>query len=295
MNSAEVLVSLEITGWNGPFDDAVQARAMAALEEGKVLFLPHLPFVVGLEEQRFLTPDVAAGDRKNVSFDHASGHLGGCALTGADGVALAAMIDRFGRQATSLVSGLAPRYAPHLERARTSYRPVEVKGRAQTVRHDDRLLHVDAFPTRPMRGRRILRLFSNIAPDGSPREWRVGQPFADYAARFLPKIKTPLPGAAFMLKTLGLTKGTRSAYDSIMLGLHDQGKYDRDWQQNSPHAAVDFPTGSTWMCFTDAALHAALGGHMALEQTFHLPLEAMARPEISPLRVLEKLSGRALI
>jgi hypothetical protein len=146
-----------------------------------------------------------------------------------------------------------------------------------------------------MRGRRILRLFSNIAPDGSPREWRVGQPFADYAARFLPKVKAPLPGAAFMLKTLGLTKGTRSAYDSIMLGLHDQGKYDRDWQRNSPHAAVDFPAGSTWMCFTDAALHAALGGHMALEQTFHLPLEAMARPEISPLRVLEKLSGRALI
>lgn len=295
MDPADVMDVLTVTEWEGPFDAATQDRAVTALEAGHVLFLPHLAFCVAPMEKRFLTPDVAGGDRKNISFDHTSGKLGGSALAGADGAALAAMIDRFGRQATALVGALVPRYAPHLERARTSYRPVEVKGRAQSLRHDDRLLHVDAFPTRPMRGRRILRLFSNIAPDGSPRAWRVGQPFADYAARFLPNLRAPLPGAAFMMKTLGLTKGTRSAYDSIMLGLHDAGKYDSDWQRNSPSAAVDFPAGSTWMCYTDSVLHAALGGHMALEQTFHLPLAAMAHPDISPLRMLEKLSGRPLI
>ena len=295
MDAGDVLEALTVTEWDGPFDAAAQARAVATLEEGRVLFLPHLAFRLDAAERRFLTPAVAGGDRKNVSVDPVSGKLGGSALAGEDGAALGAMIDRFGRQAQALLGGLVPRYAPHLERARTSYRPVEVKGRAQSVRHDDRLLHVDAFPTRPMRGRRILRLFSNIAPDGSMREWRVGQPFADYAARFLPKVKAPLPGAALLMKTFGLTKGTRSAYDSIMLGLHDAGKFDQDWQADSPRAAVAFPPGSTWMCFTDAVLHAAMGGRFALEQTFHLPVEAMARPELTPLRVLERLSGRALI
>jgi hypothetical protein len=295
MNPEDVMEVLTLTAWEGPVDAETQARAVNALEDGRVVFLPNLAFQVAPEEQRFLRPDVAGGDRKNVSFDHTSGKLGGSGLTGPDGEALGAMIDRFGRQATALVGGLVPRYAPHLERARTSYRPVEVKGRPQSVRHDDRLLHVDAFPTRPMRGRRILRLFTNIAPDGTPREWKVGEPFAAYAARFLPKLKSPVPGAAFMMKTLGLTKGTRSAYDSIMLGLHDAGKYDTGWQTNSPSVEVDFPPGSTWMCYTDSVLHAALGGHMALEQTFHLPIEAMARPDITPLRMLEKMSGRALI
>ena len=36
-------------------------------------------------------------------------------------------------------------------------------------------------------------------------------------------------------------------------------------------------------------------GHCALEQTFHLPVAAMAHPERSPLRVLERLAGRALV
>ena len=65
-----------------------------------------------------------------------------------------------------LVSGLLPGYAAALQRARTSFRPAEIAGRAYSPRHDDRLLHVDAFPTRPMAGRRILRVFSNVAPDG---------------------------------------------------------------------------------------------------------------------------------
>jgi len=57
---------------------------------------------------------------------------------------------------------------------------------------------------------------------------------------------------------------------------------------------VAFPAGATWLCFTDQVLHAALSGHSALEQTFHLPVDAMARPERSPLRVLERLTGRVL-
>jgi hypothetical protein len=32
-----------------------------------------------------------------------------------------------------------------------------------------------------------------------------------------------------------------------------------------------------------------------MEQTFHLPVAAMTHPERSPLRVLERLAGHALV
>lgn len=51
------------------------------------------------------------------------------------------------------------------------------KFRRAVGRADDRRLHVDAFPTRPNYGERILRVFANVNPAGVPRAWRVGEPF----------------------------------------------------------------------------------------------------------------------
>jgi hypothetical protein len=204
------------------------------------------------------------------------------------------MMQRFADGATRLLTDLLPGYAPSLERARTSFRPTEIAGRPSSPRHDDRRLHVDAFPSRPLGGKRILRLFTNVAPDGAARAWRVGEGFEAYAKRFLPRTRAPLPGSAWLLECLGITKGRRSAYDHIMLGLHDQGKLDGAYQAGAAHADVMFASGTTWLCFTDQVLHAALAGHCALEQTFHVPVAAMADLEGTPLRVLERLSGRPL-
>ena len=93
---------------------------------------------------------------------------------------------------------------------------------------------------------------------------------------------------------LGVTKGTRSAYDWLMLGLHDGAKLDEAYQQHSPQIEIPFSAGSTWICFTDQVMHAALAGQFVLEQTFHLDVDAMASPERAPLRVLERLRGHAL-
>jgi hypothetical protein len=41
-------------------------------------------------------------------------------------------------------------------------------------------------------------------------------------------------------------------------------------------------------------LHAAMGGQFMFEQTFYLAPENQQRPEASPLRVLERLTGRPL-
>jgi hypothetical protein len=201
------------------------------------------------------------------------------------------MIERFGSQAARLVLDLLP-YA-QVERARTSFRPVQVKDRSYSKISDDRLLHIDAFPSRPMRGRRILRFFANVAPDTS-RRWHVGEPFEDFAAHFLPRVGPHLPGKSWLFEKLGVTRGRRSLYDELMLSLHDAAKLDTAFQQDSPHERIEFPPGCCWLVFTDQVLHAALGGEFALEQTFHLDISEMVEPERAPIKILERLSGRSL-
>ncbi len=295
MDSRDVLETLDAAAWAGPFDEATRARAIAALEAGRVVFLPHLAFVLNEDEREFLTPEAGDASRKNVSRDPRTGKVHGTALQGERLARLGAMLERYGSQATDLVRALYPTYAGALDQARTSFRPAEIKGREYTPRHDDRLLHVDAFPTRPMHGRRILRVFANVAPDGTLREWRVGENFGDFARKFMPKLRGPIPGQSWAMHTLGLTKERRSAYDHFMLRLHDAGKLDSGYQAGAPKADVSFPPQTVWMCFTDSVLHAALAGRCALEQTFHIPVEAMARQELAPLRVLEGIAGRALV
>jgi hypothetical protein len=294
MNPADVIETLPITDWAGPFAPDLQARALNAVESGHVILCPNLPFAVAPAEAGFLNPAVGDDSRKNVSLDPSTGKLGATALPPDEAARLAAMMQRFSDQAQGLLRGLFPAYAPALERARTSFRPTEIAGRRYTPRHDDTRLHVDAFPSRPLAGKRILRVFSNVADDGSVRKWKVGEPFGDFAPKFLGRLKPQPPGAAWAMKTLGLTKAPRTAYDHLMLSLHDQAKFDAGYQATAPQIALDIPAGATWFCFTDQVLHAALAGHCCLEQTFHLPVEAMAAPERSPLRVLERLKGRGL-
>ena len=283
---------LPITTWHGPYDAATKARALAALESGNVLYFPNLPFRLLESETEFLDARVADGKAKNISLDHTSGKIQASSLTGEHAVRLAAMIERFGSSAGALVQGLLP-YGD-VERARTSFRPVQVKGRSYSKISDDRLLHIDAFPSRPMQGRRILRFFANDAPV-SHRHWHVGQPFEDFARRFLPQVGPHLPGKSWLFEKLGVTRGRRSLYDELMLSLHDAGKLDSDFQSNSLHQDVRFAPGSCWLVFTDQVLHAALGGEFALEQTFHLDISQMAEPARAPVRVLERLSGKVLV
>jgi hypothetical protein len=92
-----------------------------------------------------------------------------------------------------------------------------------------------------------------------------------------------------------VTKSRRSAFDSLMLQLHDRMKADADYQVRAPQSRVDFPAGSTWVAFTDQVSHAAMAGQYQLEQTFLVPLGAMLDERQSPLRILERLKGRSLV
>jgi hypothetical protein len=287
----------DIASWSGPFAAETRARAQQALEHGRLLYFPRMPFQLSNSETEFLDGALTDGKAKNISLDHTSGRLQGTSATGERAERLAAMIERFGAGATRFVKDLLPNYAG-VERARTSYRPVEVEGRPYSVIQDDRLLHVDAFPSRPMKnGRRILRFFANVAPlkaSGGARHWEVGEPFDAFAAKFAPTIKPHLPGQSWLFEKLGVTKGRRSAYDEMMLSLHDAAKLDAAYQKTAPHTALEFPPGSCWLVYTDQVLHAALKGEFALEQTFHFDVAQMGEPDTAPIKVLERITGKAL-
>jgi hypothetical protein len=289
-----VLHSTGISEWCGPFAEDVRSAAGAALESGLVLYFPQLAFVLGEKERGLLTPDVSDGRAKNVSLKP-DGELRGTSCAGEKAALLKGLIARFADTATRFVAALVPAYAPHLQRASTSYRPVEIAGRATSAIYDDTRLHVDAFPSRPMRGQRILRVFSNVNPAGAPRVWHVGEDFEAMARKFLPTAREGSRAWAHVLGTLGITKGVRSRYDDLMLALHDGAKRDDNYQRNVQQTEICFPAGSTWICYTDQVMHAALAGQYVLEQTFHLDVEAMMTPARSPLRILEHLRGRALV
>ena len=154
---------------------------------------------------------------------------------------------------------------------------------------------MDAFPSRPNRGERILRVFANINPHGQPRVWRIGEPFEDVAGRFLPQARRYSPLQARLLSTLRVTKSLRSEYDHQMLQLHDLMKSDARYQAEAPQETMGFPPGSTWVCFSDQTVHAAMSGQHMVERTFHLPVSCQYNPEASPLAILTRLAGHPLV
>jgi hypothetical protein len=137
-------------------------------------------------------------------------------------------------------------------------------------------------------------VFCNVNPNGEPRRWRVGEPFEAHAQRYLAAIPRPLPGSAWLMDAVGITKRRRTEYDHMMLQLHDRAKADAAFQSSSPQARVDFAPSTTWVVFSDQVLHAAMGGQHMMEQTFYLAPEHQHRPEASPLGILERLTGRSL-
>lgn len=279
--------------WRGPFAPEVQREAASALEDGQVLFFPELPFKLLDGERRFLTPELVTG-AKNISFNPKNRSVSHCACAEADRPAVTAMIERFSNSARALVESLIPAYRTHLAVGRTSLRPVEASGRDSSWRKDDTRLHVDSFPSTPLNGKRILRVFSNVNPSGKPRCWRVGEHFSQVAKRYASGINAPFPGAATVMSLFRVTKGRRSLYDHYMLGLHDAMKSDDNYQKNCDQSTFDFPAQSTWMVYADAVPHAVTSGQHQFEQTIYLPPNGMIAPEKSPLRILEQLLGRNL-
>src|SRR5205814_106591 len=194
--STSLLEELKLDIWNPALTAAAQAAATDALEAGRILYLPRLEFALLPHEERFLSAEWSDGQTRNINLRGGERKLRGARGGADDLVLMQAMMERFSSQCATLIGALLPRYVPHLTLASTSFRPCEVAGRKSSYRKDDARLHTDAFPSNPTGGARVLRVFANINPQGKPRAWRVGEPFADMAARFLPRARRAWPGEA---------------------------------------------------------------------------------------------------
>ncbi len=92
-----------------------------------------------------------------------------------------------------------------------------------------------------------------------------------------------------------MTKGRRSEYDHLRLNLHDRAKEDLEYQRTCAQTVVAMAPGTTWLCFSDQVMHAAVSGQYMLEQTIHVPVSALYDHERAPLAILRRLTGRTLV
>ncbi len=284
------LKKITLNDWNPSLDHSALQEAVTALESGQVLYFPKLSFPVQAEEKVLFSSNLVKKDRKNISYNAKNDLIKGC--SGAEPIqnTIHAMMQRFSKMASDFVHAILPSYDQHLTLGRTSFRPVEVKGRENaSFRKDDTLLHLDAFPSSPTGGKRILRFFANVNPFDKPRVWNVGESYEKVLRHYIPKIKAPLPGSRFLLNRFGITKSYRILYDHYMLNIHNAMKADAEYQKEVDQEIVEFPPFTCWMCFTDQVSHAALSGQYVFEQSFYLPIEGQKFPDKSPLHYMERL------
>lgn len=293
-------------GWNNPASATTRAQECCArIEEGKILFFDHIPFEFPAADREFLLSQKQSGSRvhKNVSYRPLAGVIrGSAAATDADTAQLQDIMRRYSQSVVSFLGQILTPYASQWALDYASYRPEEEKGRDIAFHKRNDLLHVDSFPTRPTRGGRILRCFTNINP-AAARVWNITEPMpvvakkyaataglSDFAAR-----GDGLEGLVRLVKrSVGMKAPQYSKYDRFMLHFHDFLKENQEFQQTYPKTRIEFPPMATWICYTDSVPHAVLSGQYALEQTFIIPIAAMVKPDLAPIRVLENLAGRAL-
>ncbi len=273
------------------------------LERGGVLHYPQAPFALpaGDDLQFLLAQELGGRAHKNIGYDPATGKVSGYARRGGDQAErLRKIFAAFSREATAWMAKTFPGYAAGWQLDRCSYRPQEEATRRlrQTARND--LLHVDAFPSRPSHGHRILRVFANINPR-DPRIWVTSDPFAKLLRRYGAAAGLPGGPASGWLHGLaegvvGLfrpRRGRRSAYDHFMLRFHDYLKKNDDFQERGPKRLWTFLPGAVWVAITDTCSHAVLRGRYALEHSYFVSPSAQALPQESPPALLEAACAAA--
>src|SRR5579862_8575107 len=280
------------TGWVTPDQGGAHSRAYCEmLERGQILFFREPPFDLPADDQKFLLEQEWSELRmhKNVSYRPSEDSLRGVSGDRETISRLQSIMRNYSAQVTQFLGKFLTPYVGKWNQDFASFRPLEEEGRDLPLHKRNDLLHVDAFPTRPTRGARILRFFININPS-TGRVWNVGEAFDSFMPALAKSQKIAPPfrnamarGAIRAAAKIGLPVADRTRYDEYMLYLHDWLKENTDFQQNSPKQQLVFPPGCAWMVYTDGVPHAALSGQYALEQTFIVPIEAFVTPEVAPV------------
>jgi hypothetical protein len=288
-----------------------QARTWCAwLEAGQVLYFPQTPVPILDADLDFLLGQLKIDScfHKNIAYKPARDEISGAdarAVTGTTREHLRVVMRRYSASVASFLSDFLAPYGQRWQLDYASCRPVEEKGRDMPLHRRNDLLHTDAFPTRPTKGRRILRFFHNIHPSRT-RDWVLGEPFSSVVREFAPaRLPLPRPDGKLarmgrqLANAIGLSvlapQWKRTPYDEFMRRLHNAMKEDEQFQRSCARECFQFAPGSSWMVYTDAVPHAVVAGQYALEQTLLVDPAAMVAPESAPLAVLERMSGARLV
>jgi hypothetical protein len=286
----------------------LRRSAIETLEGGGLVYLPRSGFELSARERELISdptkvltqvPDVEDG-RPTIIYDPARGHIKKYHYAQVRGKMMRAKVRdtaqpdleaamaRYGKWAENVIAQLFPSYQEVLERKRVTYRPFP--------RNSTQSLHIDSSYGYPTQGRGMLRIFSNINPANRPRIWQLGEPFEPFVRRFLPSVRLSKPSwVSSILARLGIVDGTKTKYDQYVAALRALGIRDKEYQRTAPREIMEFPSGASWIAITDLVLHGAMSGQHSLDRTFYLPVEAMNEPSRSSLRILERLTGEALV
>jgi hypothetical protein len=271
------------------------------LERGEVIHFTACPFALPQGDDRQFLFEQTLGGRvhKNIAYDPATGKASGFARhSAAQAERLRGLLAEFAAAATAWLSGQVPGYAARWEPDRVSYRPAEEATRVLRLKARNDLLHVDAFPSRPTHGWRILRVFANVNLT-DPRVWVTSEPFGKLLERFgarvgLPVSVVPTLGDRLrdgLLRLFKPNRRPRTVYDSFMLKFHDFLKANDVFQEHGPKKFWSFAPGSAWLAMTDTCSHAVLRGRFALEHSYFIDPESLALPGESPAALLQKTCG----
>ena len=295
-----------LSGWMHPEQREARSRAYCELlERGQILFFRELPFHLPAEDQRFLREQEWSELRmhKNVSYRPSEDVLRGVSGRAETVSRLQSIFRNYSAQVIEFLAKFLEPYAGKWILDFASFRPLEEEGRDLPLHKRNDLLHVDAFPSRPTRGGRILRVFTNLNP-AKPRVWQTTEGFEALAAKYAKPagLQEIAEDDSFLGRTvqnwgakLGLGALGRTPYDMFMLRFHDYLKENAAFQKDCPKARLEFPPLATWIVFTDCVAHAVMSGQYAIEQTFLIPPESLVKPESAPYRILENIAGQPLI
>lgn len=281
-------------------DTAPQERCKY-LEQSGIIFFPESPIKLSADEQSFLLNQELGNSayHKNIAYKPTEDRISGVkSLDAPRRERLRSILSGFSGQVQEFLRDFIDPYARGWQLDFASFRPVEEKGRKMRLRARNDLLHVDSFPTRPVFGNRILRIFHNLNPTVS-RVWYTADPFEKLAATFkeqlIPKSNNSgnlinmVPGFKAIASMLGITMSGSSPYDRWMMNFHNFLKENAEFQRNTARSRWEFPPNSAWMVFTDCVSHAAMSGQYAMEQTFIISKEDLVIPELTPINVLDRM------
>jgi hypothetical protein len=293
-------------GWKRPEQRETRARAYCdLLERGQILFFHELPFHFPAGDREFLVTQEWAELRmhKNVSYRPGEDILRGVTGEAATIERIQTIFRDYSAQVIEFLRQFLSPYAGKWTVDFASFRPIEEERRTLPLHKRNDLLHVDAFPSRPTRGGRILRVFTNLNPTKA-RVWNTTESFEELAKQYAEAagLREIAEDDSFLSRTvqtwaekLGFSGAGRTPYDMFMLRFHDFMKENREFQKNCPKVRMEFPPMATWIVFTDGVAHAAMSGQYAIEQTLLIPPQSLVTPEAAPYRILEGIAGCALV